>query len=105
MYFFLFVIPTPDNVSGCSEGSPRDVEPAVTCQEFVGVFTGAKIVDKALKLFGVTGANVGSLAKEVLRVADATDKGIDAGRTETGVDEDGAYHLSSGLQEHQTAIG
>ncbi len=53
VYFFLFVIPTPDNVSGCSEGSPGDMEPTVTCQEFVGVFTGAKIVDKALKLFGV----------------------------------------------------
>lgn len=93
MHFFLFVIPNPDNVSGCSEGSPRDVEPAVTCQEFVGVFTGAKIVDKALKLFGVTGANVGSLAKEVLRVADATDEGIDAGRTEAVCQVPGPWHI------------
>ena len=44
----------------------------------VGVRAGAKKVDKTLELLGVARADVGSLAKKVLRVADATDKGVDA---------------------------
>jgi hypothetical protein len=66
------------------------VEPAVAGQELVGVLTGAKEVDKALELLGVARADVGSLAKKVLRILDATDEGVDAGRTEAGVDDDGA---------------
>ena len=62
-------------------------------------------VHEALELAGVLGADVGSLAKEVLRVANATDQGVDARVTVAGVDEDGANHLAGGLQKHQTAIG
>ena len=88
-----------------AEGSPGDVKPAGAGQELVGVFTGAEEVDEALKLLGVFGADVGSLAKEVLRVANATDQGVDARVAEAGVDEDGTDHLAGGLQEHQAAIG
>jgi hypothetical protein len=92
-------------MSGLAEEIPRDVEPAVASQELVGIGAGAKEVDKALELLLVFGADVGGLTKEVLRILDATDEGIDAGRTEAGVDEDWTDHLSSGLQEHQTSIG
>ena len=87
------------------EGIPRDVEPAVASQELVGVLTGAKKVHEALELAGVLGANVGSLAKEVLRVANATDQGVDARVAEARIDDDRANHLAGGLQEHQAAIG
>jgi hypothetical protein len=93
----LFIIPYSDIIPRLAEGIPRDVEPAVASQELVGIGAGAKEVDKALELLWVFGADVGGLTKEVLRILDATDEGIDAGRTEAGVDEDGANHLSSGL--------
>ena len=89
----------------CSKRIPRDMEPAGGGEQLVGVVAGAEIVDKALELAGVLGANVGSLAEEVLRVLDATDEGVDARVAEAGVDEDGADHLAGGLQEQQAAIG
>lgn len=100
-----FVVPYPHIMSWGAEGSPGDVKPAGADQELVGVFTGAKKVNKALELLRVLGADVGSLAKEVLRVANATDKGVDARRAETAIDDDRADHLAGGLQEHQAAIG
>ena len=76
------------------------MEPAGGGQELVGVFTGAKEVNKALKLLRVTRANVGSLAKEVLRALDATDQGVDARVAVAGIDDDGTDHLAGGFQEH-----
>lgn len=80
-------------MSGCSEGIPRDMEPAGGGEQLVGVVAGAEIVDEALELARVLGANVGGLAKEVLRVADATDEGIDAGRTEAVCQVPGPWHI------------
>ena len=84
--------------------SPK-MEPAVASQELVGIFTGLEEGDEALELLRVARADVGSLAKEVLRALDATDQGVDARRAEAGVDDDGTDHLAGGLQEHQAAIG
>jgi hypothetical protein len=84
---------------------PRDVEPAVASQELVGIGAGAKEGDETLELLGVARADVSGLAKEVLRILDATDKGVDTGVAVAGVDEDRTNHLSSGFQEHQAAIG
>ena len=81
------------------------MEPAVASQELVGIGAGAKEVDKVLELAGVFGANVGGQAKEVLRVLDATDEGVDARVAVAGGDEDGADQLAGGLQEQQAAIG
>ena len=88
-----------------AEGSPGDVEPAGAGQELVGVFTGAEEVNEALELARVFRADVGSLAKEVLGVANATNQGVDARVTVAGIDDDGTDHLPGGLQKHQTAIG
>ena len=88
-----------------AEGIPRDVEPAVASQELVGIGAGAKEVNKALELARVLRANVGSLAKEMLRVLDTTNKGVDARVAEAGGDDDGTDQLAGGLQEHQAAIG
>ena len=81
------------------------MKPARTGEELVGVLTGAKEVNKALELLRVARANVGSLAKEMLRVADATNQGVDARVAVAGIDDDGTDHLAGGLQEHQAAIG
>ena len=102
---FLFVVSYPDLVAGLGEGTPRDVEPAAAgSQELVGVRMGAQEVDESLELLWVLGANVGSLAEQVLRVADTTHEGVDILVTEAGVDEDGAYHLPGRFQEHQATV-
>ena len=65
-----------------AEGIPRDVEPAGGGKELVGIGAGAKEGDEALELLRVFGADIGGLTKEVLRVLDATDKGVDTGVAE-----------------------
>ena len=92
-------------MAGRGEGSPRDVEPAaVGGQELVGQIVSLEEVDQAVELLRVLGANVGSLAEQVLRVRDTTHEGVDILVTEAGVDEDGADHLPGGFQEHHAAI-
>ena len=87
------------------EGVPGNVEPAAGSQELVGVLTAAEEVDQPLELLRVLGADVGSLTQQVLRVADATDEGVDARVAVAGVDDDGTDHLSGGFQQHQAAVG
>ena len=82
------------------------MEPAAAGgQELVGELVSFEKVDEALELLRVTGANVGSLAEQVLRVADTTHEGIDARVAEAGVNKDGTGYFSGRLQEHQTAVG
>ena len=87
------------------EGVPGNVEPAAGSQELVGVLTAAEEVDQPLELLRVLGADVGSLTQQVLRVADATDEGVDARVAVAGVDDDGTDHLSGGFQQHVATIG
>ena len=61
-------------------------------------------IDQALELVRVLGADVGSLAEQVLRVADTTHMAVDVLVAEAGVDEDGADHLPGWFQEHHAAI-
>ena len=86
------------------ERTPGDVEPAIAGEELVGELVSLEEIDQALELLRVTGADVGSLAEQVLRVADTTHEGIDASVAEAGVDEDGADHLPGGLQQHHAAV-
>ena len=88
-----------------AEGIPRDVEPTCGGQQLVSQIVSLEEVNKALELAGVLGANVGGLALQMLRVANATDEGVDARVAVAGIDEDGTDHLAGGLQEHQAAIG
>ena len=61
--------------------------------------------DQTLKLGGVLGADVGSLAEKVLGVSDATNEGVDARVAEAAVDDDGAADgLAGGLQQQAAAI-
>lgn len=101
----LFVISNADIMAGYAEGTPGDVHPAVAGQELVGVGICYQEIDQALELSRVLRANVGSLAKEVLRPADTANQGVDARVAEAGVDEDGtADGLAGGLQQVPTAV-
>lgn len=81
------------------------MEPTCGGQQLVGQFVRLEKAHKIKELRGVLGANVGSLTKEVLRVFDTADKGVDARVAVARIDDDGANHLAGGLQEHQAAIG
>ena len=76
------------------------MEPAGAGEELVSQIVSLEEVHEALELLRVARANVGSLAKEVLRVADTTDQSVDARVTVAGIDDDGTDHLAGGLQEH-----
>ncbi len=84
-------------MAGRGEGSPGDVEPAAAREELVGQIVSLEEIYEALELLRVLGANVGSLAEQVLRVADATHMAVDVLVAEAGVDEDGADHLPGRL--------
>ena len=101
----LLVVPNPDEVAGCAEGVPGDVEPAGAGEELVGVLAGLQERDETLELGRVAGADVGSLAEAVLGIGDAADLAVHLVAAEAGVDEDGAHLKAGGLQEHQAAIG
>ena len=79
---FLFVIPGSDEVAGEGEWIPGNVKPARAGQELVIQIVSLEEGDEVLKLGWILGADVGGLAKEVLGVGDATDKGVDTGVAE-----------------------
>ena len=58
--------------AGLAEGVPRDVEPAWTGEQLVGVLAGLEEVHEALELLRVHRPDIGSLTYEVLRPGDAT---------------------------------
>jgi len=81
------------------------VEPAGAGEELVGEGMGLQEADQLLELRGVLGADVGSLALQMLRAGDATHESVDTGIAETGVDDDGtANGLAGRFQQHQAAI-
>ena len=102
----LLVVPDANEVAGRMEGRPRDVEPAGAGQELVGQGVGFQERDQALELGGVLGADVGSLALEVLGISDATHLAVHGLAAEAGVDDDGAADgLAGGLQQLATTVG
>ena len=79
---FLFVIGNSNIMSRNAEGIPRDVEPTCGGQQLVSQIVSLEEVHEALELAGVLGADIGSLALQMLRVANATDQGVDTGVAE-----------------------
>ena len=102
----LLVVADADEVSGDAEGSPGDVEPAVSGEELVGQVVGLQEVDEVLELGRIFGADVGSTALKVLGASDTPYPPIDGLATETGIDDDGTtYGLSGGFQQLTTTVG
>ena len=91
-------------MAGCGERTPGNVEPTVAGQQLVGQVVSLEEVNQALELRGVLGANVGSLAEQVLRVTNSTDQSVDILVAESGVDDDGTDHLPGRFQKHHAAI-
>ena len=91
-------------MAGGGEGTPRDVEPTIAREELVCQFVSLEEVDESLELLRVLGANVGSLACEVLRVADAAHMAVDILVAEAAVDDDRTDHLPGRFQEHHAAV-
>ncbi len=86
-------------MAGGGEGRPRDVEPAGTGQQLVGILAGAEEVHQALELLRVLGADVGSLAEQVLRVADATHLAVVGLVAVAAIDDDGSHLAACRLQQ------
>jgi len=101
----LLIIAEPDVVAGGGEGVPRDVEPAATGEQLVGVRVGTEDVDQALELGGILRTDVGCHALEVLRTGDTTNEAVDLGIAIAGGDDDGTYLEAGGLEQEMAAEG
>ena len=103
--FLLFVVTDTDKVPWWAEGCPGDVEPTVAGQKLVGQGIDLQECDQALELLRVFGADVGSLALEVLGGADATNLSVDPTVAEARVNDDGtADGLAGGFQQVAAAV-
>ena len=92
-------------MAGDAEGCPGDVEPAGAGEELVGQGVGLQERDQSLKLVGVFGTDVGSLAQEVLGVLHAANEGVHSAVAEAAVDDDGATDgLAGRFQELPTTV-
>ena len=60
-------------MAGRAEGRPGEVEPAIAGEELVGQIVSLEEIDQRLEMLRVLGADVGSLAQEVLGTSDTTD--------------------------------
>ena len=99
------VVADADVAAGRAKGVPRDVEPARTGQQLVGILAALKEDDEAAELLGVAGTDVGCLTQQVLRVADTAHTAVDLSVAESAVDQDGTYLLACRLQQHVTTVG
>ena len=99
----LLVVSYPDVMPRRAEGTPGDVEPTAAGQQLVSHVVGLQERYQALELPRVLGTYVGSLAPQVLRVADTADESVDARVTEARVDDDGASDSLSGRLQQLTA--
>ena len=100
-----FVITDADIVAGRGEGIPGNVQPARTRQQLVGVLPRSEEVHERLELRRVFRPDVGSLAKQVLRVLHTTHLAVHIFITETRIDDDGANDESRWLQQTQASVG
>ena len=82
------------------------MEPTVAGQELVGQGVMTQEFNQVLELLRVTGADVGSLALEVLGGADATNLSVDPTVAEARVNDDGtADGLAGGFQQLAATVG
>ena len=100
----LVVVSYPDKVAGGGEGRPGDVKPAGAGQQLVGIVAGAEEVNQSLELLRVPWTDVGSLAEQVLRVADSADLPVVGLVAVAAIDDDGSYLAAGGLQQILAAV-
>ena len=91
-------------MAGRREGRPGNVEPTGAGEQLVALRVVLQEVYQLLKLGWVARTDVGGLPEQVLRVFHATNQSVHTAVAETGVDDDGPYHLAGRLQYHEAAI-
>ena len=64
-------------MTGWREGIPGDVEPAIACEQLVGVFADLQEFNEIPELRGVLRPDVGSLAKKMLGSTDTPNSLVD----------------------------
>jgi len=99
---FSFVIPDADEVAGCGEGVPGEVEPAIAGEELIGEGVLAKKLHKSQELRGIARTDVCSLPCQVLRVCHTPYPLVHLFAPEARIDNDGTYQLSGWLQQQVT---
>ena len=77
-------------MSWLGERIPRDVKPTIAGQELVSIGTDLQELHQMLELGRIFRSDVGSLAKQVLRVRYSTYLAIDGIIAKTGIDNDWA---------------
>ena len=98
------IVTDADVMAGLSERVPGDVQPGGGSQELVGVLPLPEELHERLELRRVLWTDVGSLADEVLGIADTAHLAIHGLTTETRVDDDRPHHEPRRLQQLMTAI-
>ena len=81
------------------------MEPAIACQELVGIFPRLEEIHQVLELRWIFRADVGCLTNKVLGVLDASHLAIDSLIPIAGIDDDGADDQPCRFQQLMTAIG
>lgn len=85
-------------MSGLGERIPRNVKPAIAGQQLVGIGAGLQELHQLGELPGGFQTDVGSLAQQVLRVADTAHLAVHSLITEARIDDDGANLFTGWFQ-------
>ena len=105
MGFLLCVIANPNIMSCLCEGVPRDVKPTIAGKKLVGIGASLQESHQTLELRRVFRTDIGSLAQQVLRVADTTHFAIHIIITKARIDDDRPNLFTGWFQQQVTAVG
>ena len=87
------------------EGIPGDVEPAIACEQLVGVFADLQEFNEIPELRGVLRPDVGSLTEKVLGSTDTPYPLVDFGISEPRVDDERSSYDACRFKQQMTAVG
>ena len=92
-------------MTGWREGIPGDVEPAIACEQLVGVFADLQEFNEIPELRGVLRPDVGSLTEKVLGSTDTPYPLVDFGISEPRVDDERSCYDSCRFEQQIAAVG
>jgi len=92
-------------MTGWREGIPGDVEPAIACEQLVGVFADLQEFNEIPELRGVLRPDVGSLTEKVLGSTDTPYPLVDFGISEPRVDDERSCYDSCRFEQQMAAVG
>ena len=92
-------------MTGWREGIPGDVEPAIACEQLVGVFADLQEFNEIPELRGVLRPDVGSLTEKVLGSTDTPYPLVDFGISEPRVDDERSCYDSCRFEQQMASVG